>query len=108
MDDFLIQSNELRRSCYAWKIICSCHQHKYGEITSGKSQKQIDLKFSKQDCENHGVQSYNVIGEIKGSEFPDEVIVVGGHLGFMWDLGDGNTMRLVCTIHAGFRNYAVP
>lgn len=32
--------------------------------------------------------SYNVIGEIVGSEFPDEVIVVGGHLD-SWDVGDG-------------------
>lgn len=35
------------------------------------------------------VQSYNVIGEIKGSEFPDEIITVGGHLD-SWDLGDGS------------------
>lgn len=34
------------------------------------------------------VQSYNVIGEIKGSEKPEEIIVVGGHLD-SWDLGDG-------------------
>ena len=34
------------------------------------------------------VQSYNVIGEIKGTTYPDEVLVVGGHLD-SWDLGDG-------------------
>ena len=32
--------------------------------------------------------SYNVIGEIKGSEFPDEIILVGGHLD-SWDVGRG-------------------
>lgn len=32
--------------------------------------------------------SYNVIGEIKGSEFPEEIILVGGHLD-SWDLGEG-------------------
>ncbi|MEO5905281.1 MAG: M28 family peptidase [Saprospiraceae bacterium] len=32
--------------------------------------------------------SYNVIGEIKGSMYPDEVILVGGHLD-SWDIGDG-------------------
>ncbi|WP_034890126.1 M20/M25/M40 family metallo-hydrolase [Gillisia sp. Hel_I_29] len=35
------------------------------------------------------VQSYNVIGEITGTEFPKEYIVVGGHLD-SWDLGDGS------------------
>lgn len=35
------------------------------------------------------VESHNVIGEIKGSEFPNEYIVVGGHLD-SWDMGDGS------------------
>ena len=33
-------------------------------------------------------KSYNVIGEIKGSEFPEEIIVIGGHLD-SWDNGEG-------------------
>jgi hypothetical protein len=32
--------------------------------------------------------SYNVIGEIKGSEFPDQIITVGGHLD-AWETGEG-------------------
>lgn len=32
--------------------------------------------------------SYNVVGEIKGSKFPNEFITVGGHLD-SWDLGEG-------------------
>ena len=32
--------------------------------------------------------SYNVVGELRGSEFPDEIIVVGGHLD-SWDLAEG-------------------
>ncbi len=32
--------------------------------------------------------SYNVIGEIRGREKPDEVVVIGGHLD-SWDLGTG-------------------
>ena len=34
------------------------------------------------------VKSYNVIGEIKGTTLPDEIIVVGGHLD-SWDIGEG-------------------
>ncbi|TDU42677.1 peptidase M28-like protein [Gelidibacter sediminis] len=46
--------------------------------------------FFKQNCQQlDDVLSYNVIGEITGSEFPEEYIVVGGHLD-SWDLGDGS------------------
>jgi len=53
-------------------------------------QKDPDLKFYfKTDCQMLGeVLSHNVIGEIRGSMYPDEVIVVGGHLD-AWDNGDG-------------------
>jgi len=34
------------------------------------------------------VESYNVIGDLKGSEKPDEVVIVSGHLD-SWDLGRG-------------------
>lgn len=52
--------------------------------------KQKDLKiYLETHCEmKEDVLSYNVIGEIKGSEFPDEIIAVGGHLD-SWDVGDG-------------------
>ncbi len=50
-----------------------------------------DIQFYlKQDCTVWGdVPSHNVFGEIKGSKYPDEIIVVGGHLD-SWDLGDGS------------------
>jgi carboxypeptidase Q len=34
------------------------------------------------------VKSYNVVGEIKGSSMPNEIICVGGHLD-SWDIGEG-------------------
>ena len=50
-----------------------------------------NLKFLlRQQCkEFDDVISHNVIAEIKGSEFPNEIILVGGHLD-SWDLGDGS------------------
>ncbi len=46
--------------------------------------------YFRQNCRQlPDVESFNVIGEIRGSEFPNEVILVGGHLD-SWDLGDGS------------------
>ena len=46
--------------------------------------------FFRQNSKNFpDVLSYNVIGQIDGSERSDEIIVVGGHLD-SWDLGDGS------------------
>ena len=46
--------------------------------------------YFKQSCQQfEDVLSYNVIGEIKGSEHPERIMVVGGHLD-SWDLGDGS------------------
>ncbi|KAA3662857.1 MAG: peptidase M28 family protein, partial [Calditrichaeota bacterium] len=45
--------------------------------------------FLKMNCQTlPDVLSYNVIGEIKGSENPDDIIAVGGHLD-AWDTGHG-------------------
>ncbi|WP_299335844.1 M20/M25/M40 family metallo-hydrolase [uncultured Psychroserpens sp.] len=61
------------------------------ELLSGMLSLNPDLNFFfRQNCKQlEDVQSYNVIGEITGSEFPNEIIVVGGHLD-SWDLGDGS------------------
>lgn len=43
----------------------------------------------KMDCANFpDIQSYNVIGQLTGSEKPDEIIVAGGHFD-SWDKGCG-------------------
>jgi len=47
---------------------------------------EVFIKNSPQILDS--VTSYNVIAEIKGSEFPDEIILVGGHLD-SWDVGGG-------------------
>ena len=50
-----------------------------------------NLKFLlRQQCKQFkDVKSHNVIAEIKGSTYPNEIILVGGHLD-SWDLGDGS------------------
>ena len=45
--------------------------------------------FFKTSCRMLGdAPSFNVIGEIRGTVFPEEIITVGGHLD-SWDLGEG-------------------
>ncbi|MEH6619072.1 M28 family peptidase [Maribacter arcticus] len=57
--------------------------------TSLKLNPEINFYF-KQNCKQfEDVESYNVIGEIRGSSKPEEIILVGGHLD-SWDLGDGS------------------
>ena len=60
------------------------------ELLSAMLKLDKNIKFYfKQNCKQfNDVKSYNVIGELKGSQFPDEYMVVGGHLD-SWDLGDG-------------------
>ena len=53
--------------------------------------KTVRLKVNVQNKVSSGpVDSANVVGEIRGSEHPEQVIVVGGHLD-SWDLADGAT-----------------
>lgn len=57
---------------------------------SEQLKKHPNLQFYfKQNCETlPDAPSFNVIGELKGSTFPDSYITVGGHLD-SWDIGDG-------------------
>ena len=46
--------------------------------------------YLKMNCKNFDdVPSFNVIGELTGSEKPNDFMVIGGHLD-SWDLGDGS------------------
>ncbi len=63
----------------------------HAELLSSMLNLDKNIKvFFKQSCKQlKDVQSYNVIGELTGSEFPKEYMIVGGHLD-SWDLGDGS------------------
>src|SRR5947199_8110076 len=51
-------------------------------------QGQVKMKLTLTPQQLPDVESYNVIGDIKGSEHPEQVIIVSGHLD-SWDLGTG-------------------
>lgn len=60
------------------------------ELLNKQLAKDPELKFYfRTTCETlPDVVAHNVIGEIRGSEFPDEIITVGGHLD-AWENGEG-------------------
>ena len=64
---------------------------KGAELLSTTLKLNPDVKFYfRQNCRQYAdVESYNVIGEITGTTYPNKVMVVGGHLD-SWDLGDGS------------------
>ena len=52
---------------------------------------RVRLRINVQNETTSGpVETANVVGEIRGKEFPEQVIVVGGHLD-SWDLAQGTT-----------------
>ena len=61
------------------------------ELLSSMLSLNPNLKFFfRQNSKNFpDVLSHNVIAQINGSEKPDEIILIGGHLD-SWDLGDGS------------------
>jgi carboxypeptidase Q len=63
---------------------------KAATILSADLKTNPNLKFYfKQSCETlPDAPSFNVVGEIRGIETPDNIFVVGGHLD-SWDLGEG-------------------
>jgi carboxypeptidase Q len=63
---------------------------RHADVLSKALTEDKQLKFYiESHCEIlEDAPSFNVVGEIKGSEFPDEIILVGGHLD-SWDLAQG-------------------
>lgn len=72
------------------KVPAAAISTKAANLLSKKLKENPNLTFYlKQNCETlPDAPSFNVIGELKGSEFPEKYITVGGHLD-SWDLGDG-------------------
>ena len=66
--------------------ICTVDARKLHQVLERGDEVTVSLDM---DCQKFpDKQQYNVIGEIPGTEFPDEYIVVGGHLD-SWDIGEG-------------------
>src|SRR5467141_2262589 len=59
----------------------------YRMLKHGKVEVEIEMTNSFSD---KPVEVYNTVAEIKGSEKPDEVVILGAHLD-SWDLGTGST-----------------
>ena len=60
--------------------------HDLSEALKINNVKSLSLELSCKQLPD--TVSYNVIGEIKGFKFPEEIILVGGHLD-SWDIGEG-------------------
>ena len=72
------------------KVPTAAISTKAANLLSEQLKENPNLKFYfKQSCKTlPDAPSFNVIGEITGSEFPEKYITVGGHLD-SWDIGDG-------------------
>lgn len=72
------------------KIPAACISTRGADLLSGLLEKDPTTTFGMRlSCEQlEAVISQNVVGEIKGNEKPEEIILVGGHLD-SWDLSPG-------------------
>lgn len=71
------------------KIPAAALSTKDAEVLSAMLNKEKTDFVLEMDCRSYpNVKSHNVIGEMIGSEKPEEIIVFGGHLD-SWDTGEG-------------------
>lgn len=83
-------TGSLRYALNIPKIPAIAISTRHAELLSKLLVSEKDLQFYfETHCETlPDAPSFNVIGEIKGSQYPNEIIVVGGHLD-SWDLAQG-------------------
>ena len=68
--------------------ICTADANKIHEFFKNNPNETMELVME-MDCRSFpDARSYNVLGEIKGTKYSDEIITVGGHLD-SWDTGEG-------------------
>ncbi len=66
--------------------VCTAHADLLSEWLKSDPDLELFLRTTSQLLPD--VESYNVIGEIRGTEFPEEYIIIGGHLD-AWDTSEG-------------------
>lgn len=74
-------------------VLFTAHEHYsllYRLATQTDQPKPIVEIDVKNEFVDGPITVYNTVGEVRGSEFPDEFVVVGAHLD-SWDLGTGTT-----------------
>ncbi|MEO0403586.1 MAG: M28 family peptidase, partial [Bacteroidota bacterium] len=66
--------------------ISTVHAQQLSNAIKSNSDTEVTLELSCQKLPD--VVQHNVIAEIQGSEYPEQIILVGGHLD-SWDIGEG-------------------
>jgi ASC-1-like (ASCH) protein len=89
-NDYIPHTGNMRYDTTGKNIPAAAISTKDADILDEWLKDDYELLFHfKMNCKFYPeVESYNVIGEIKGSENPNEIIVVGGHLD-SWETGQG-------------------
>ena len=84
-DDFL-HTGTMRPASIPGAALSTNAADKLSQLLKANPELQFELEMECITLPDE--KSYNVVGEIKGSKFPNEIITVGGHLD-SWDLGQG-------------------